>query len=145
MSTLVMVLFLQSAAFERYLAAAEARLGLRPAKVVVSEQYPLAAWVQRMPPGFDGGVVYVRPDFLRQAHHYTQRVVADHECCHRYLGWPSPYNEDLMHLTIDGCVEWLLGPSYESVMEGIPCGRWYPREALRYFRRVGRRHCVETR
>lgn len=156
---LILTLLLQihpESTFSRYLREAQEKLGLIPTRVeVTTTQIPgfevpveNAAWV---PYGFGArpSVVYVRPDFLRESALSVQEVVAFHESCHLYIGtnrrYPSPGEIELQHLMIDGCVEWLLGPRHHHAMTTIPCGRWYPYEALRYNRRIGRSRCKEVR
>jgi len=138
--------------FQKYLRQAQEKLGIAQSQVVVSDdlapgfvtESPYAAWVP-YGPGARGDVVYVRPWFLRDSNPLTQEIVALHESCHLYLGTSRrtllPGEDRLQHLMIDGCVEWLLGPRHHQVMQAIPCGRWYPYEALRYNRRINKEKC----
>lgn len=145
--------------FQRYLREAQEKLGLRPTRIEVRtpsvpgfDDYQTsedAAWVP-YGPGTVASVVYVHPGLLRAASPLVLETVAFHEACHIYLGvgrrWPTPAEVELQHMMIDGCVEWVMGPSrFHYVMTSIPCGKWYPFEALRYNRRIGRERCREKR
>lgn len=147
MTPLLLALLLQASPFDRYVEQARVKLGIAQVPVTRSTDKPSAAWVQYGPGA--GWMIFVRPDFLRQAPPQTQRVIAIHECCHLYIGNTRiPRHErdhDLVHAMIDGCVEWVLGPDTHSVLHYMPCNDWYPFEAIRYNRRIGKERCIEKR
>jgi len=137
----------QQAMFERHVRDAYMRLQIAAITVEVSRQQPMAAWVKRGP--VEPWVIYVRPDFLREADPLALRSVAYHESCHFYLGTSRrDYfrgEESLVHHMVAGCVEWLHGPGFHWAMTQMPCQRWYPSEATNYNRRIGKERCVAKR
>lgn len=89
--------------------------------------------------------IMVRPDFLAASDPKALRSVAYHETCHLYLGNNRrdyfPGEESLAHLMIAGCVEWLHGTEFHIAMTTMPCQKWYPYEATRYNRLIGKERC----
>lgn len=136
------------AEFARYVEQARRKLDIAPVRVVVSDAQPWASWVPYGPGA--GWLIYVRPDFLRDAPPQTKRVVATHECCHLYIGNNRrpirAWEVELQHAMIDGCVAWVLGPDLDATMRLMPCNDWYPDEASRYNRlHYGKERCIEKR
>lgn len=133
--------------FERHVRDAYIRLQITPVQVEVSTQQPMAAWVVRSPAPV--WVVFVRPDFLREADPLALRSVAFHETCHLYMGTNRrdffPGEEDLTHRMVAGCVEWLWGFEHHTAMTTMPCQKWYPYEATRYNRLIGKERCRAKR
>jgi len=145
---LVLILLLQAmnpeAAFRLHVETACNRLHIVQAPVELSSQRRWASWV---PQGVGAGwIIYVRPDFLHEADYLAIRSVAYHETCHLYLGNDRRRylegEEDLVHLMVYGCVEWLHGPDFHRAMTTMPCQKWYPSEATRYNRLIGKEHCI---
>lgn len=134
--------------FHSSVAWAASKLQIPRPTVEESTQRPAwAAWVDYGPGA--AWVVYVNPSFLGEADPTAVRSVAYHEVCHLYLGNNRrPFiagEEELSHLMVAGCVEWLHGPSYHVAMTTMPCQKWYPSEALRYNRLRGKEPCRAKR
>lgn len=144
---LLLLQLLPGASFQDHVRDACSRLQIVQAPVEVSSAKGWAAWVQNGP-GAEWKV-FVRPDFLRDADPLAQRSVAYHETCHLYLGNNRRNfvegEEGLVHFMIAGCVQWLHGPQFHWAMLQMPCQHWYPSEAARYNRLIGKEHCFAKR
>lgn len=133
--------------FNGHVAYAQRALNISSVPVVLDMSKPWPSWVDQGPGA--AWQIYVRRDFLWQADPLALRSVAYHETCHLYLGNSRrryvPGEEALVHLMIAGCVEWLHGPDFHRAMTAMPCQKWYPYEATRYNRLIGKERCRAKR